>query len=380
LRAELRDRLIAERARVLLKKRSRQVANAMYSAGEKLSVAPSDKEYEELGRLTSREREQREEQRQAGRVGEAGEALKAIAQAHSGEFVETGLLSPQDVSEHPVLGKAQEAATEEGGAGGANILTICFRDSGVYVASELEDSPLSDFEGNRYVLWKVRNVADHIPTLQEEGVREHVVKTWRRLQAGPRAEARAKELLAAARGESPLETSLADQKVNPAAKEPVDLTIAESADFSRYRQSSAPMSFRQRLELGNPGVVDGAGEEFMKTVFEQMQPGEVQVIPNDDASIYYVVKVKSRTPASREAFQQASLFGISIGTFNLPSQYQELANREAQRTMLQFDRQLQKRYAVKYRNPETGEYLPDPLQNLEEEEAEEADDSDNVGG
>lgn len=374
LRAELRDRLIADRARGLLKKRSRQVANAMYSAGEKLAADDADKESEELGRLTSREREQREEARQASHVAAAGEALKAIAAAHQGEFVETGLLSPQDLLEHPVLGKAQEAASDEGSLGGSNILTLSFRDTGVYVASELEDSPLSDLEGNRYVMWKVRNVADHVPALDEAGVREHVVRTWRRLQAEPKAKARAEELRAAAKGEQPLETALAGQKVNPAASEPVDVTIAESADFSRYRQSSAPMSFRQRLELGNPGVVDGAGEEFMKTVFEEMQPGDVKVVANDDASIYYVVKVKSRTPATREAFQQASLFGISIGNFNLPSQYQELANRDSQRVMLQFDRQLQKRYAVRLRDPETGAYLPDRLQEEDDDVEVESDD------
>ena len=370
LRAELRDRLIADRARVLLKKRSRQVANAMYTAGEKLAAGDADKESEELGRLTSRERDQREEARQAANVAAAGEALRAVATAHSGEFVETGLLSPQDLLEHPVLGKAQEAASDEGSLGGSNILTLSFRDTGVYVASELEDSPLSDLEGNRYVMWKVRNVSDHVPALDEPGVREHVVRTWRRLQAEPKAKARAEDLRAAAKGEQPLETALAGQKVNPAAGEPVDVTIAESADFSRYRQSSAPMSFRQRLELGNPGVVDGAGEEFMKAVFEEMQPGDVKVVPNDDASIYYVVKVKSRTPATREAFQQASLFGISIGTFNLPSQYQELANRDSQRVMLQFDRQLQKRYAVRLRDPETGAYLPDRLQEEDDVEVE----------
>jgi hypothetical protein len=125
---------------------------------------------------------------------------------------------------------------------------------------------------------------------------------------------------------------------------------------------------RQPLEFGNPVVIEGAGENFMQTVFETLGEGETGVTPNDDASIQYVVRVGQRRAATREAFQSAPLFDTQIANFTIPSQYQEIANQGVRRVLIEQERQLQRRYNLKFRNPQTGELVDLANANDEDED------------
>lgn len=368
LKQLIRERILRDRTAKAMQTRSKAIANAMFSEGQKLTrfVDP-----EKLNKGTPAERQKLEDELQVKTIPDAAAALKELGTQNGAEYGETGLLTPMDLSEHPVLGKTQEALSGEELRGiPANIVTLAFRGQGLYSAMVVE--ALADGEnlaGDRYLVWKVREVADHVPTLEEDGVREQVVKAWKRLQAIPKARERAEALAKAAAKAESLEQGLADQTVT-GDKEADAITVSESPDFSWYRQASVnAMIGRQPLEFGNPVVIDGAGENFMETVFNTLGDGETGVTPNDDASNFYVVRVNSRRPATREAFQSAPLFDTQIANFTIPSQYQEIANQGVRRMLIEQERQLQRRYKLKYRNPQSGELVD--LANSNEEESEE---------
>ena len=52
-----------------------------------------------------------------------------------------------------------------------------------------------------YICWKVQDVAVHVPKLEEPGIREQVVKAWKRIEALPLAKKRAEELAERSHGE-----------------------------------------------------------------------------------------------------------------------------------------------------------------------------------
>lgn len=368
LKQLIRERILRDRTNKALQARSKAIANAMFSEGQKLTrfIDP-----EKLNLGTPAERQKLEEELQIKSVPDAATALQALGSKNGAEYGETSLLSPMDLSEHPVLGKTQEALSSEDLRGlPANIVTLAFRGQGLYAPLIVEaQADGENLAGDRYLLWKVREVSDHVPTLDEEGVRDQVVKAWKRLQAIPKARERAEALAKQAAKAESLEQGLAEATVT-GAKDSDTVTVSESPEFSWYRQSSVQaMMGRQPLEFGNPVVIDGAGENFMETVFNTLGEGEAGVTPNDDASTFYVVRVGKRREATREAFQSAPLFDTQIANFTIPSQYQEIANQGVRRLLIEQERQLQRRYNLKYRNPQTGELVD--LANSNEDDAEE---------
>ena len=368
LKQLIRERILRDRTNKALQARSKAIANAMFSEGQKLTrfIDP-----EKLNRGTPSERQKLEEELQVKSVPDATAALQALGTQNGAEYGETSLLSPMDLSEHPVLGKTQEAlSTDDLRSLPANIVTLAFRGQGLYSPLVVEaQADGENLAGDRYLVWKVREVSDHVPTLAEEGIRDQVVKAWKRLQAIPKARERAEALAKQAAKAESLEQGLAEATVT-GAKESDTVTVSESPEFSWYRQSSVQaMMGRQPLEFGNPVVIDGAGENFMETVFNTLGEGESGVTPNDDASTFYVVRVGKRREATREAFQSAPLFDTQIANFTIPSQYQEIANQGVRRLLIEQERQLQRRYNLKYRNPQTGELVD--LANANEDDAEE---------
>lgn len=368
LKQLIRERILRDRTAKAMQTRSKAIVNAMFSEGQKLTRFV---DIDKLNSGTPAERQKFEEESQLKTVPDAAKALQDLGTANGAEYGETGLLTPMDLSEHPVLGKTQEALAAEDLRGiPANIVTLAFRGQGLYSPVVVEaQADGENLAGDRYLVWKVRELPDHVPALLEEGVKEQVIKAWKRLQAIPKARERAEALAKQAAKADSLEQGLAEATVT-GEKDADAVTVSESPDFSWYRQASVnAMIGRQPLEFGNPVVIDGAGENFMETVFNTLGDGETGVTPNDDASIIYVVRVNSRRPATREAFQSAPLFDTQIANFTIPSQYQEIANQGVRRMLIEQERQLQRRYKLKYRNPMTGDLVD--LANANEEDAEE---------
>jgi hypothetical protein len=181
--------------------------------------------------------------------------------------------------------------------------------------------------GDRYVYWKRTDVAAHVPTLKE--AREEVARAWRIKEARPKAEQRAEELAKLVRaalpksGDDAAGAVSADDAMASALK---GQTITEGGNQSVHVFETGafrwmdvpPRRMAQRFMPPPPEVtslsqVPKAGDEFMETVFRELEPGEVGVAANADESAFFVVRVDRRSPSTkaewdalRQAFLQSS--------------------------------------------------------------------------
>src|SRR5690606_3568527 len=119
------------------------------------------------------------------------------------------------------------------------------------------------------------------------------------------------------KAEQPMPEVLGEKTVT-AAENGMQLTTRATESFSWLRTSSAPSSnpfSMPQPELSTISAVEKAGNDFMKTIFDELDNGEVGVAPNADRSVYYVVQVKNRVPSTpggeealRQDFLQSDLF------------------------------------------------------------------------
>lgn len=160
-----------------------------------------------------------------------------------------------------------------------------------------------DLTGDEIIAWKIDDEADHVPEFNDEGIEERVLEAWRLAQARPRAEERAKELAELVRKhpEKDMQQALAGTTLTgePGGLEP---TVRNTRSFTWLRQSSAPnpsqLGPSTDIEQSTVDGVEEPGPEFMETVFNDLEEGEIGVAPNADKSIYYVVKVVNRSTSS----------------------------------------------------------------------------------
>ena len=192
-----------------------------------------------------------------------------------------------------------------------------------------------DLSGNEshYAWWITEFSASHIPTLEDEGIREEVILTLKRQQARKLAEARAQELaklvtdglsLPEAERKSMADCLQGQTVLGETAS--AALVVKQTQLFSWLEQESAPaMSFQQpQLRLGtinwsdeSGGVLKAAGDRFMKSVFDDLGPDKAGVVADDELKSYYVVQVTDRI-GDEAVLQQLFLtegkqFGFSSG-------------------------------------------------------------------
>ncbi|MFN0055140.1 MAG: SurA N-terminal domain-containing protein [Planctomycetales bacterium] len=279
----------------------------------------------------------------------AREDMQRVAREHGLKFEQTELVSATELRDLSGIGKAQESGSQESSAGGGrDILDLVFRGEAL-CSVQVAESPTLGANDSRqtYLFWKVQQQASHVPaSIDEPGVRNQVVIAWKTLHAIPLARQRAQRLAEQAREEQQSLVDALSQESITGAQESLKLTILTSPEFARWRESTAasPSSMSSPpLQLSNPLIVIGAGLKFMDYVFDELQSGEVGVVFNDDSSVCYIVRIKTRRDADREAFKTAPLF-TGMGS------YSQLAERDIQSTRLEFSRQIQKKYVVKWRD------------------------------
>lgn len=180
--------------------------------------------------------------------------------------------------------------------------------------------------GNRYVYWKILHDQYRAPEFEE--VREEVAAAFKLAKAREAAKSRAEELAGQVRdseGKSlqPLNGESITGKDSSAL-----LNVKTTDNFSwmisyqsfqmnpRTRQNGlqrGPLQITEIPPISVPGEdqmnkgpspLPKAGEEFMKIVFTELNPGDIGVAANGDESVYYVVRVVSRKPGTPEEMQQ----------------------------------------------------------------------------
>ena len=201
--------------------------------------------------------------------------------------------------------------------------------------------------------WRTATEAPHEPTgLDEPGVREQVAAEWKRQQAMPLAEARATELADAARkaeGEEPLAQVATDEPVVAGDDDSGTLQLTEASDVTylsapvvpgpngMQSQMPQPTNIGQRLGARTP-----LGDEFLQTVFEKLQPGEVGVTYDDEKKSFWVVQVEPTEPVKpSDGFDKAPVFGSRFS-----SPYPDMAVQYKLRTGGNWRQSLLNEYGV----------------------------------
>lgn len=169
-------------------------------------------------------------------------------------------------------------------------------------------SPELDASTHHYVYWVTDYSYSHVPTLEE--VRDEVILTWKRLQARDLVQKRAEELAEQVRSglkaegeERKTMAEILKDATVAGQKESASVAVKSALPFSWMRTSSAtPNSFQRpqvrlsTIQFDGGGNLDMVGNEFMETVFNELNDEEVGIVPNADRSVYYVVHVKNRFP------------------------------------------------------------------------------------
>jgi hypothetical protein len=289
----------------------------------------------------------------------AASDLAAEAKKLQTSFGETGLVTAMQLREQPQIGIAEEMS-DDPMRGAANVLQLAYSDETLYRALRLRNPDTR----NLIVAWKCQDVPARIPTYADPGVKEEVLNVWKTQHAQPLAEKRAEELAKLVNeqdGES-ASKALHDQTVT-GEKDATSVTVSSPEAFTWMRESAAP-GFNPWAspppQMSDITFVDNPGTRFMRLVFDELKEGQAGVAPNENRSIYYVVKLERRNPgtkegiaAMRETFATTPLFPMLIlpDYPPIPTPYSKMAQQQQQEAIFEWRRGLEKRYDVVWTNP-----------------------------
>ena len=386
VRDEIEDQLRNERVRELVNQRVDEVTGAGNKAGLFATLRVKfDEEvkagFDEKGEeIEVGDTEAREERQQAIRdevTSRLAEALGKWAADNNFLYRETEALSQQELVEHEEYSESVAVAREpfDPNAFRANqfqtperktVAQLLFENSYHLPIENVAESFVmnSDSTGGtmvKYVWWETGEVEAHLASFDEAGIRDQVEEAWRLREARPTAQERADsvaklvtdELAKPADDEGNTRTmteALTGETVS-GKDDAVQLSVLSSGPFSWLRQSNPAMQqnmfFQQpQIEFGRIPGVDGADDEFMKTISE-MEVGDVRSIPNVDRSVYYVVHLKSRFPDSDNELDVRNLQEQFISERAPVSPvYRQLAGSQSSEVGQQWMTEFFKRYNV----------------------------------
>jgi predicted CopG family antitoxin len=292
LKREIRDQILRTRTQAAMKEKIEAAFDFLQSLREQLTPA-------EIGAAPKMSDAQRQKK------------VSEYAAQHQLTYVLTPLLSAEELhnsaEKYPIAEGTEPVEDQFQQRAPVQVMQTLFLTS-----PELLYEPYraEDGESHRFAYWKVEDVADHVPTLKDPGVREEAVRGWKIAEfAQKKAKERADALADMVRkSKQAMPEALAGQKVTKSDKGPA-LVVVPTPPFSWYTvQSTAP---RDLMPDPSPRLSDIAGvsnpdDAFMKAVFDEMKVNDVRVVANRGPTAFYVVKLKSRHPADeaeKEAFR-----------------------------------------------------------------------------
>ncbi|RLS82445.1 MAG: hypothetical protein DWI02_02180 [Planctomycetota bacterium] len=271
LRLEIRETLMRERAFF-------DMAAALDKAFD--AMLPWGLDYD-----TSTDEDQKEEKAKA-----VAEKMKQYAITHQLEYVET----PEWEYEALVAEPIGMAVEEQGRTNVAN--EVMMRGERGEPRIPLYAPRRADSRNRRgsFAYWKITDIPAKIPSLDEEPVREKVVKAWKFDQARRLAEDRAISLVDKTKKEgSNLAATISGESATGRKTDPA-LSVIETPEFTWLSTPQSVPSGPQDPMITDIPLIAKASNDFMKKVFEDLKEGDIGVAANGDRSIYYIVKVVGR--------------------------------------------------------------------------------------
>jgi len=273
---------------------------------------------------------------------EMNEGMKELAAKHGCSFVETPLITFQDLAEGETypIGAATDPQQNPFMQAGATVAQQVFGmfpktmadDTNLFVRNQSVKNAFDLDGGEVHFAWWIVEFADtHVPKLEDPGIKDQVVLAWKRIKARDLVKKRAEELvkmisegLAKPEGErKDMSASVEGQTVLGKA-DSAALTLRQTQSFSWMEQSITPqMNFMQQRptlrrsevrfndEVG--GSIRFAGDKFMKTVFEEIENDKVGIVSTEDLSTFYVVQPVERSADDDILRQQFMTEGKQAG-------------------------------------------------------------------
>ena len=342
LKNEIRDRLLDERVRKALDEKLVGVMQELKSLEK--DRAKARKALVDANRNITDE-ELYEKMREYGP--KLNDGMKALAEKQGFTFVETPLVTFQDLNEGETypIGAATEPSANPFMQSGANVAQQVFStfpnritdDTNLFVRHQSVKNAF-DLDGGEvhFAWWIVEFSASHVPKLEDSGIRDQVVLAWKRAKARELVAKRAEELAQMVRdGLSKPEAErkeigavIEGQTVLGKPESPA-LTVRQTQTFSWMEQSINPqMNFMQqrpslkrsevRFNDETGGSIRYAGDRFMKKVFEEIENEAVGVVSSDDLKLFYVVQPLERSSDDEILRQQFLTEGKAGGFSNGP--------------------------------------------------------------
>lgn len=142
--------------------------------------------------------------------------------------------------------------------------------------------------------WKTGELPSRISDLKDVKVREQAIAAWKFDKARPLAEERAKELVKKAKAEKEdLAAALSGESVT-GAKSEEQISIIPTIDFSWLTMNRSFPGSGGGPRISTIPLINNIGDNFMKTVFDEVANGETGVAVDEPKAVYYVVKVIDR--------------------------------------------------------------------------------------
>ncbi len=330
LKSEIRDQLLRERSLALMKKKIRAALIFMDNINERV--------YDDTEGATPPTPE------------EITAQLKAYAAKHQLIYNITPLMSQRELveSEKYPLGAAKEPTLNQFAAQSRTVIDQLFNTplTLLYTAYEAEDP----FSSALIAYWKVKHIDAMIPKYNDPGIAQLITEQMKLEGARPIAGKRAEELkkLIVDAGDQEMQTALKGQTITgKKGGEEISTQTTEAFSWMRTPTAGASNPFsRPRPEISTISSIDGAGNDFMEQIFDNMENGDVGVVTNADKSVYYVVKVINRIPSTeggRTAMYQEFL---KTDLFFFFSPYLPMAQDEHQQTIYEWSQEIEKKYEV----------------------------------
>ena len=386
LRQEISEKILEERTMVAMKELADRSADAMVDLALRLATLPAldgkvlyvdlnangqrekdEPSVEVAGKVNPESLTPAQSRLLAAAVAEyADHEMEKISKEIGMGYAQTDLISGDGLQNLPPLSGVTEMTDNEFRAQGSTSLAEqVFSDE-----SLLRPLKGLDEKSNLYVTWKVQDVPAHVPDFANKLIQEEVLTAWKVQKARPAALKRAEELAKQVNAsQKPMAETLGGQTVT-GDKNGLNLTVQQTPSFTWMETSSAsspnPFSDRPAPEISKiplaseseDGYLPGVNERFMEIVFDELKPGETGVAPSQDQSIFYVVKVINREPATAEEIQVLrdqfrgewkGLMGFNIPGFRMFSTpYQDLAQKRQMETGYQWRLALEKQYGLQW--------------------------------
>jgi hypothetical protein len=369
LKNEIRDRLLDERVRKALDEKLVGVMQELKSLEK--DRAKARKALVDANRNITDE-ELYEKMREYGP--KLNDGMKALAEKQGFTFVETPLVTFQDLNEGETypIGAATEPSANPFMQSGANVAQQVFStfpnritdDTNLFVRYQSVKNAF-DLDGGEvhFAWWIVEFSASHVPKLEDSGIRDQVVLAWKRAKARELVAKRGEELAQMVRdGLSKPEAErkeigavIEGQTVLGKPESPA-LTVRQTQTFSWMEQSINPqMNFMQqrpslkrsevRFNDETGGSIRYAGDRFMKKVFEEIENEAVGVVSSDDLKVFYVVQPLERS-ADDEILRQQFLTEGKAGGFSNGPVAQMLNAEVSNPASIAWERSIWAKYGV----------------------------------